>query len=161
MTIQLRLPQIINAMSLTDRKDIEAVQSCIKKYTCPDTLSGKVKYLIDRVINALKSVFGASDWQKSIQIIQNNAVRLCKENGCYDAAATIPLQKKINAHVLDLTKLAASELLSLSLRATQSPNAEVPVKNLEKIQIGRLVSGIKEVLTKALAKGEAVFQTLA
>jgi translation elongation factor EF-G len=148
-------------MSLTDRKDIEAVQTCIKKYTCPDTLSGKVKYLIDRVINGFKSIFGASDWQKTIQIIQNNAVRFCIENECYDEATTIPLEKKINARILDLTKLFATELLSLALKANQSLNAVVSIKTLEKTKVENVVRGVKMVLTNAMVNAETAFQTLA
>ena len=38
---------------------------CIQKYSCEKTFCGVLKYLVNRIINAVKSIFGHSLWQRA------------------------------------------------------------------------------------------------
>jgi hypothetical protein len=53
----------IRAMHLTNAQDELWVKDCIAKYAQPDTLCQTVTWVIYRIVNIFKAIFGQSDWQ--------------------------------------------------------------------------------------------------
>lgn len=47
----------------------DAVRNCVCKYSKPHTLVGMPKWIVYRIWNAIKSIFGQSDWQKTQQLV--------------------------------------------------------------------------------------------
>ena len=56
------------------------ISKCIQKYSHEKTICGFLKFLVDRVVNAIKSIFGSSDWQKTISIAKTKWLRNIQEN---------------------------------------------------------------------------------
>lgn len=59
-------------LSVMKSEDALVVKTCVARYTCKEGINEKVKYLFHRVCNAIKSVFGQSDWQKAERVISNH-----------------------------------------------------------------------------------------
>lgn len=59
----------IQAMHL-NANDAETIRSCIQKYTTPESFCEKLNWFVYRVTQAIKSIFGRSDWQMADKTIQ-------------------------------------------------------------------------------------------
>lgn len=53
-------------------EDAQVIKTCIARYTCKEGIGEKIKYLFNRVCNAVKGVFGQSDWQRAEKVIANH-----------------------------------------------------------------------------------------
>ena len=54
---------------LTEQNE-KIVKTCVLRYTKPDSCCEAVAWVIHRIINAIKHIFGCSDWQNALQAIQ-------------------------------------------------------------------------------------------
>lgn len=152
ITFTLAFRQVADAAGVTNDAEATALQACLAKYTRPHTVVGTLTYLMDRIVNAVKSIFGKSDWQQMVKTIQERAIKACEDNGTYDSKATDPAQQKFNKKVLESTKLAARELLSLALEVHQNPSAKIDDAKLEKITIRALAAEIQSISRQARAQ---------
>jgi hypothetical protein len=48
-----------------------AIKTCVQKYSAPKTFSEAIVYLLDRIRNGVKAIFGRSDWQIGEKAIKN------------------------------------------------------------------------------------------
>lgn len=58
-----------------DQKGQAQVEKTVAGYSSPNTLGEKVSYAAYRVFNAVKSLFGQSDWQVSKKILEKNSIK--------------------------------------------------------------------------------------
>lgn len=70
----------INAQQAMDKdlkrfsvKDKRVIEQCILNYSQPDHCSGWFGYLLFRIWNAIKSIFGCSDWQKTVTFMADKS----------------------------------------------------------------------------------------
>ncbi|QLH34718.1 MAG: hypothetical protein HWD61_00085 [Parachlamydiaceae bacterium] len=52
----------LNILKIEDSEK-DKIRSCISRYTRSKSCSGTLKWMIYRIKNAIKSIFGKSDWQ--------------------------------------------------------------------------------------------------
>lgn len=56
----------------------DTIRLCVQRYTLPDAWSDKLVWVLHRISNAIKSIFGRSDWQKTRELIQERAIQFFK-----------------------------------------------------------------------------------
>lgn len=71
---------VIKELSTIEPSLEPTISKCIQKYSHEKTICGFLKFLVDRVVNAIKSIFGSSDWQKTVSILKAKWLRNTQEN---------------------------------------------------------------------------------
>lgn len=111
---------ILWAMHLT-QDDQKKIRNCIHRYATPHTFCDKIKWVFYRAINAVKHIFGKSDWQVAEKIIRDRAWEMISP---WFESPLNPLPQKLKQQLHDkitgVVNDAAASLLSTCLMAQES-----------------------------------------
>jgi hypothetical protein len=134
---------ILWAMHLTEG-DREKIRNCVHRYATPHTFCDKIKWVFYRAINAVKHLFGQSDWQVAEKVIQDRAWKMISP--WFDSPLNpLPekLKKQLHDKITDVVNDAAAGLLSTCLMAHEA-NAEVNdafKKRVNELDLTRIFKG--------------------
>lgn len=140
----------IQAMSLNTR-DQEIVRSTIKNYSLRESFCENISWVIYRVANAIKSIFGYSDWQIARKMIEERALQMAISHGYVKDNPTTTFERSVKAHAIPSFHNAAGELLSITL-LSQEENTDVTPRFqslIQQISIEQLVASIGNRLHRA------------
>lgn len=114
MTVQLNpaAEMCLTAMQLTDPEK-EGIRTCISQYTGQPGIVGRLCWIVYRIINAVKSLFGISDWQLSEELICKRAERIAIDRGLIQRGPMIGIQKSIKERAVRLMGDYAKNMLVL------------------------------------------------
>ena len=142
----------ITVMYLPDEQE-DAVRKCITNYTLPDSFSEMLSWAVYRIWNAVKSLFGASDWQCAKKLIKTRALEMCHDRGIVQLHPQNKVEEKIECKVKDLLDTVSESLLSTCFLLHER-NEESGPELIEKLQtigldrsladISQLVEGIRK-----------------
>lgn len=71
--------EYIQRMELPTEQEQQVIRNCISKYASPQSLPDFLRQVLFRVINAVKSVFGKSDWQVAKRTIADRLLQAALE----------------------------------------------------------------------------------
>lgn len=118
----------INAMHLPHPQDREIVENCISRYDWPCTTFGEaLNWLIYRITNAIKSLWGQSDWQIAERTVSSNASVIARAtlSRKLDGSAVISLSHQLRTTLESradyLATRAAKNLLKECWRVQNYP----------------------------------------
>lgn len=114
----------IQAMKLTNQEDQTFIRECLLKYARPTTFYETVLWLAYRLVNAVKSIFGWSDWQIAEKKLENQL--LLKIDRIHQEKPQNNIEKNIKEDIiLHGVKSLASQFLTFCLSAKEgNPIAE-------------------------------------
>lgn len=133
----------VKAMHLKEINE-NSIRTCISRYTKPDSFCKSLSWIVFRVVNAFKSIFGQSEWQITNQMLHQHALELAKEKKLFQIIPQEKLNKKINVNIVDTTRLVASKLLSICLLANQL-QSEASTELMEKLAPLDLENALSEI----------------
>lgn len=125
MTVQLNpaAEYCLTAMGLTEPEKGE-LRSCISQYTGLPGMIGTLCWAIYRIINAVKSLFGMSDWQFVQKTIELRAMAIAARAGLIENVPQDRMRQRINKNSLEFIKIYAGQILEICYEAHVN---EVPV----------------------------------
>ncbi len=112
----------IEVMHLPEENE-DAIRECIAKYSLPDTFFEIFTWVLHRIWNAVKSIFGASDWQKAKTLLQDRFLEMSFERGMIQENPQNFVETEIKKQVAHTADLVAEELLSLCLLSNEKDPA--------------------------------------
>lgn len=73
LQIHNQVQLIINELNLDSQAE-NKVKKCVAGYSIPDSFLRKICWVAYRIFNAIKSIFGQSDWQKARKALVNASI---------------------------------------------------------------------------------------
>lgn len=142
----------LHTISLS-QNDAEAVRTCISKYELPDTFCKKLEWLVYRVIQAFKSLFGCSDWQMAARIIQNNYTQEALRARVIQEIPQNSLEELIKDKAISSFSWMSSRILDLTLLLQEErTEASAELRNrLRFASINEILSAIRRIREEALS----------
>jgi len=136
----------VQAMHL-NAQESKTIRSCIREYAMPASFGAKLEWMCYRVIQAVKSLFGCSDWQVANQIIRKRFQQMCIEKAPYLENPTTSQERFLKEHFsLEgpiLSAHYAEASLSVALKAHQANAAitdRIRNEGLRQLDLDVLVS---------------------
>ncbi len=112
--IQLSAPAqcYLNAMDLS-AENRAIVIACVTNYEIPHTICDMFLWLVHWIVNTVKSIFGASEWQTTLSLVQNHIVEIATAKNLIDSPSR-PLNEriKLNEYIFNQAAWHADRLLS-------------------------------------------------
>ena len=108
-------------MELAPERSRELVRDCILNYTMPDECCGIITWIIFRVVNAVKAIFGISDWQMAVETVKNNTILRAYHKNIIAAEPPDDAQKAIKAQLVEHFKGHAERFLNTCLCLQEEP----------------------------------------
>lgn len=119
--LSVQAEYFIDAMHLSSN-DQAIVRKNISRYSQPPTNLKTIGWLIYRIGNAIKSIFGKSDWQQTKKIVFNNSVVLAKARvmELTDEQCLTNSQKELRKEFYSCLEITVDGLLSNCLLANDN-----------------------------------------
>lgn len=108
----------IQSMNLQIEEE-NSIKKCISRYSKPSSFCECLSWLLFRISNAIKSIWGASDWKKTHQLLHRKIIDITKEKELFQENPQDKLSKKINLKVLNFSDKLSSNILSFCLFANE------------------------------------------
>lgn len=102
-----------------DKQDL--IRDCISRYSQFFPAGETLAWIVFRVTNAIKSLFGQSKWQVTQKILCDHAIELAKTKNIIQLNSQNRTQQIINRALLKFAALWSSNVLSLCLWANTPP----------------------------------------
>src|ERR1700722_2026191 len=127
----------------------DLARDCVLNYSMPDDCSGIIAWIIFRVVNAVKAIFGVSDWQMARNAVQSNTLAKAYERGLIEARPHDPVEIRLKARVIEFVGRTAEDFLdmSLTMQADRAPSDDGMRARLENISRAKQLEGIERMVT--------------
>ena len=102
-----------------DAGQAETVRSCILKYTFPENFCEKLYWLAYRIIQAIKSIIGTSDWQTTSLLIESHYMQNALNQKIVQQNPENSLERKIKDRTRIFFESIIQDLLSITLLAQE------------------------------------------
>jgi hypothetical protein len=130
------------------RTDQEIVRNCISRYSLPSTFCELLGWLAFRVTNTFKALYGASEWQKAKEVIQNHMFGVAAQEGLsFQQNPQSKLEKKIKSAASQVIDDYATRVLDLCLLAedSKSTSSENLKQQLQEVNLRLVVHQMTEI----------------
>lgn len=143
----------IKAMHM-EKKDEDIARKCVSRYSRPETFYATMNWIIFRLENAVKSIFGKSEWQLTKNVIQNHVFKSAMEKVKAEKNISIDhpeneIKKLLNETVFKMTDIYVNSFFPMCLKINQkSPKITEELK--EKIKKLDLINFLNENVIKSV-----------
>ncbi len=101
----------IQAMHLTASQQ-EVARNCIARYAQPAPIIQKITWLFYRIVQAVKSLFGCSEWQLTRKMLNAQFLSAVYEKHLVDEKPAAPIEKMILEKVVSSIAAVVDDYLS-------------------------------------------------
>jgi hypothetical protein len=114
--------RLISNMQLNDDDKIQ-IETCISRYSTPDSFCGFLNHLVYLVENIFRSILGTSDWQMAVNTIHANALEKAKAKNLIIENRENPLVQNLDRSTSIELRNWAANILNVAL-TTQNQQPE-------------------------------------
>ncbi len=144
---------IIDGLKLNPHEK-EILSNCISRYAQPTTFCELLTWMTDRIGNAVKNIFGKSDWQKAKKIIHDHTLVIAKQKNIFFEIPKNASENKVNKNVIEMTNNYVKVFLDICLQTNQV-NIEVNDefrKKMAILNLEKFFEPIKKAAVQLLQK---------
>ena len=108
----------VRSMCLTE-EDQTVIRDCIISYETPASFCDALRWIIYRITNAIKAIFGVSDWQTAKATIYDRAIEMTLDQGLLQSNPETDKEIDIKERTLEALVKGTGSLLTACFTAHQ------------------------------------------